>query len=259
MYTPNNIRFRIVSSSAIAHFKQDQAFDFNELINNEAYSFSPEARETLLLNYELWFKFICNLEKMMIRTLHSNDLLGDMTESIGQLAKDVLVELKDVIQTHPTIFNSTAPTTSLVMRAHAPFSENVFDVIAGSSNNTMYIAFPKIVTAISNMLHNLLFILHEVENLKHDDGDHNDFLSMTQEVLEIWRITGVCPLQTRAKLYSETFAVNVFGLKNYSGQPIDPTCFELLGEVGITIRGVDDLDIFEHPACALPITVKVAT
>lgn len=256
MYTPNNIRFRIVSSAAIAQFKQDQAFDFNELINNEAYSFSPEARETLLLNYEVWFKFICRLEKMMIRTLHANDLLGELTLSIDMMAKDILVELADVIQTHPTIFNSTSPLVMLITKAHAPFSLHVFDVIAETRDQTMYLAFPRIVNAISNHLHNLLFILHEVENLKKENG--NDFLSMTEEVVQIWKETGACALVARAVLYREAFNVHDFAVKNYSGEPIDPACFELLHEVGINVKAVDDLDNFEHSMCALPNTDKIA-
>jgi hypothetical protein len=256
MYTPNNIRFRIVSSAAIAQFKQDQAFDFNELINNEAYSFSAEARETLLLNYEVWFKFICRLEKMMIRTLHANDLLGELTLSIDMLARDILTELEDVIQTHPTIFNATSPTTQLIAKAHFPYTNNVFDVISSCREQTMYLAFPRIVNAISNSLHNLLFILHEVENLKKEDG-HN-FLSMTEEVIEIWNATGVCPLQTRAALYYVTFNAYEFSIKNYSGVPINPECIELLTAVGIVVKSVDALDNFEHSACALPDTHKIA-
>lgn len=250
MYTPNNIRFRIVSSSAIAQFKQDQAFDFNELINNEAYSFSPEARETLLLNYELWFKFICRLEKMMIRMMHSNDALGDLVVSMDALAKDTLMESEDVIRTHPTIFNSGSPTTALIMKAHRPFIDHIFDMIVKSRQLSMYLAFPKIVAVISNCLHNLLFILHEVEKLKKNEGEN--FLSMTHEIFEIWDITGVCPLQTRAALYRKEFAVNEFFIKNYSGRKVEPQCFELMSDVGVTIKGVNDLNNFDHAHCVLP-------
>jgi len=244
MYTPNNIRFRIVSSCAIAQFKQDQAFDFNELINNDAYSFSPEARETLLLNYELWFKFIGRLEKMMIRTMHSNDAIGELVVAMDALAKDTLTELQDVIQTHPTIFNTESPTTALIMKAHRPFIEHIFDTIGKSRDLSMYLAFPRIVNAISNCLHNLLFILHEVENLKKAQGEN--FLSMTQEIFEIWGVTGVCPLQTRAELYSKAFSVNEFFIKNYSGRQVEPLCFELMGQVGVTIKGINDHDNFDH-------------
>ena len=255
MYTPNNIRFRIVSSCAIAQFKQDQAFDFNELINNDAYSFSPEARETLLLNYELWFKFICRLEKMMIRMMHSNDALGDLVVSMDALAKDTLMELQDVIQTHPTIFNTESPTTAVIMKAHRPFIDHIFDVIMKSRGLSMYLAFPKIVTAISNCLHNLLFILHEVEKLKKRENEN--FLSMTQEIFEIWGVTGVCPLQTRAALYSKEFDVKEFFIKNYSGRQVEPLCFDLMGQVGITIKGIDNLDNFDHSSCILPSTDEI--
>lgn len=254
MYSPNNIRFRIVSSAAIAQFKQDQAFDFNELINNEAYKFSAEARETLLLNYELWFKFICRLERLMIRTLHSNDKLEHLTETIEIQARDIMVELDEVIKSHPSIFNA-GPQTLLIQKAHQPYIENFYTEVRGCKNDTMYLAFPKMVTTISNNLHNLLLILHEVDNLV---CEHQaPFLSFTDEVFPIWDRTGVCPLQTRSQLYYKEFDVNEFHLKNYRGVPVPQACFENLGKVGIKIIGIDDLDDFDHDTCTLPDTHKI--
>lgn len=255
MYTPNNIRFRIVSSAAIAQFKQDQAFDFNELINNAAYKFSAPARETLLLNYELWFKFICRLERLMIRTLHSADKLGQLTETIEVQAKDIMLELDEVIKSHPGIFNA-GPQTILIQKAHTPYIEQLYAEIRDCVNDTMYIAFPKLVTIISNNLHNLLLILHEVDNLVMKN--ESPFLSFTDEVFPIWDRTGVCPLQTRSQLYRNEYDISEFVLKNYRGIPVPPACFENLAKVGITINGIDDLDNFEHSACSLPNTDKIA-
>jgi hypothetical protein len=256
MYTPNNIRFRIVSSVAIAQFKQDQAFDFNELINNEAYSFSTEARETLLLNYEVWFKFICHLERIFIRSLHNKDLILSLADVLRNMAVETLKEVNDVIQTHPSIFHSSDPTTALVAKAHLPFSEHVFATIAESKDSNMYVAFPKIVNAISNSLHNLLFILHEVENLKKQDG--NAFLSLTEEILEIREQRGIFPLCDRAKLYREEYNVQDFLVKNYTGKPVDPVIVGILQEAGIYVTGVFDLNNFEHSACDHLHTDKIA-
>ena len=134
----------------------DQAFDFNELINNTEYSFSQDSRETLLLNYEIWFRFVCRLERILIRNENAQDKLGVISEHIGMFARDILSELDDIMQAHPSIFNSHTKTT--VKKASAVFIDYIFKVIEESAEESMYVAFPKIVTAISNSLHNLLFI-----------------------------------------------------------------------------------------------------
>jgi hypothetical protein len=249
-YTPNNIRFRIVSSGAIAQFKSDQAFDFNELINNDSYKFSAAARETLLLNYEVWFKFILRLEKILIRSLKSSEKLGELVLILKEAAKDILNEVKDVVHTHPAIFTSDDHSMTLIGRAHNPFVENVFAEILSCSTESMYTAFPNICAAISNSLHNLLFILHEVENLKHQE-DYG-FLSMTEEVVDIWAKTGTCLLADRAVFYKDIFGVDTFYLKNYSGKPISPLCYDIMEEVGIIIKGVNELTNFEHMHLPIP-------
>jgi hypothetical protein len=245
IYTPNNIRFRIVSSAALAQYKLDQAFDFNELINNAEYSFSQESRETLLLNYEIWFRFVCRLERILIRNEHAQEKLGILAEHISMFASDILSELDDIIQAHPTIFNVHTKTT--VKKAYSVFIDYIFKVIGDTENESMYVAFPKIVTAISNSLHNLLFILHEVEHLKSKDGNY--FLSFTDEAEEIITRLGTCPLILRAKLYSEMFGVTSFAVKNYSCIELDQSCVEYFKSLGFTLTGVESLQTGE---CAVP-------
>lgn len=237
MYTPNNIRFRIVSSASLAQYKSDQAFDFNELINNSEYSFSQESRETLLLNYELWFRFVCRLERILIRNEKAQDHLGELADHIRMFAGDILSELDDVIQGHPSIFHLHSKTT--VKKAYSVFIDYIYQVIDESKTESMYVAFPKIVTAISNSLHNLLFILHEVEHLRKGMGEN--FLSFTDEAEDIIKKLGICPLITRANVYRSVFGVAEFKIKNYSSIEIDQSCVEYFISQGFKLTGVEAL------------------
>jgi len=233
MYSPNNILFRIVSSSAIAQFRQDQAFDFNELINNPKYSFSSEARETLLLNYDLWFRFILHLEKVLIRN-HSHEQLGPVVTHLDVFAHETINEIADIMKSHAAIFGIGTIQTSLVQKSIAVYYGLVLSIIAESKNDSMYVAYPKIVIAISNALNNLLFILHETENLK----NNNFFLSYTDEVIAL-RELNKFPLIDRAKLYMENFGATEFVIKNYTSGKVDQKCLAPFEEAGIKITKIN--------------------
>jgi hypothetical protein len=233
VYTPNNIKFRIISSTSLAQFKHDQAFDFNELINNDAYSFSSESRETLLLNYEVWFKFICLLEKIFIKSVHTDDTISTLASTIHYVAIDTIAELSTVIKQHPEIFRKHSSPHGIINTAHTAFVNEVLRVIDGCGDDTMYIAFPKIVSAISSSLHNLLFILHEVEKLNNKKGHY--FLSLTDEILALTKNSKSNPLVDRAVMYQDTFGVSKFVLKNYTNSELSKGFFEQMDEAGITI------------------------
>lgn len=237
MYSPNNIKFRIVSSSVIAQFKQDQAFDFNELVNNhDVNSFSKESREILLLNYELWFKFICRFEKMIIRTLHSNDSIDCIVDCLECLISDLLTNAKEIINTNPAIFSTNEYPAQITEFAFKPFVDNILATIKECRNDTMYIAFPKVVTSISTALSNLLCILQEIEVLR-TLPTHDDFLSYTYGAIDVKERMNICPLLERANLYRSKFGVTTFAIKNYTKDQIpqgliDDFCLE-----GFVIQG----------------------
>jgi len=108
-YIPNNINFRIVSSTSIAKFKQDQAYDFNEIIKQRDVITAP-AREVILLEYDHWFKWIVKLEKvfLLLNEEDKNDTLIQKTDVLlRNEMDDILVEidLDDLgVKTYDRIF-----------------------------------------------------------------------------------------------------------------------------------------------------------
>lgn len=249
MYTPNNIRFRIVSSNSIAQYKMDQAFDFNELVNNADYSFSQESREILLLHYELWFRFIIRIERVLIKNGNATDDIGTLAQNFVMLARDICSEIDDVTQSHPNLFKSH--TKTLVKKAFAPFLLWIFDTIANTDKDNMYVAFPKIVTTISASLHNILFILQEIESIKANAGDSSKhFLSYTEETEAVRSVVNSCPMQIRAKLYKAAFGSDSFNIKNYAGDAYDNGCGACSNHPTCEAFTVLNVDAYDDPHTA---------
>jgi len=102
-FKPNNIGFRVVSSKCIEVYKNAQGFALSEVSRRSIHTFSKTSREILLLEYDVWFRWLIEVEALL-----KND--GEVKES----TKKAIVELSDVytnsmertISTHPEVFDS---------------------------------------------------------------------------------------------------------------------------------------------------------
>jgi hypothetical protein len=136
----------------------------------------------------------------------------------------------------------------LVKRAFDPFLKWIFHTLKSAKDDNMYVAFPKIVTTISSALHNMLFILQEMEDLKtcsaaegiHDECPH--FLSYTNESIIVKKELDICPTFLRAQLYKSEFGVDGFYVKNYTDQEILKACGDCVNraycEDGLKVIGI---------------------
>lgn len=237
-YVPNNVEFRIVSSRAIAQFKTDQAFDFNELVNNPAFCFSHASREILLLNYEMWFKLVMKLERLMIRRDSTRPIGEELVKYILTMVEDTLHGITDVMDVHEATFNAAAK--QIVRRTNAQFVHYINRQVASCEGHTIYVAFPTIVNSISNALHNLLFQLHEIEHLL--NGGRPAFISYTSECADIYAHLGERVLHHRGAIYRELFGVTDFVIKNYSHDAVPQECIDCLRDLGVSVTLPVELD-----------------
>lgn len=231
MYAPNNIKFRIVSSSAIAQFKMDQSFDFNELANCDVYSFSGQSREILLLYYDLWFKYILLLEKIFIRRDVKTSLTEVELNHFAALMDDVAVSIEDVISANPDLFNTLM--VRVISKTNKDFLVYINEIMMSCKDMDIYYAFPKIVSAISNVLHNLLLNLHECDFLCSENFADDGFLCYTRE-------TSYEMMINRARIYSDVYGVTSFDIKNYTIDKIDDLK-EVFSENGFIIDEIWEL------------------
>ena len=231
-YIPNNIEFRIVSSNSIAKFRQQQAFIFNELIRNPKGSFSHSSREILLLNYDLWFKWILRTEKLFL-TLIVSDYQQEASIStyepyLSASVEHVIEEIGDVIQAAPHLFTDNVNN---IVKFQRPYIDYAKSKIAAADKYTIYMAYPKIVSAITGILYNLLHIIHESERI----GNDKPFLSLTKDTMDIFNDTGKLLIVERGLFYKKEFGTSEFALKNYTDKPLDPEVLTQLKEAGLTI------------------------
>lgn len=226
-YILNNIGFRISSATALSKFKAGQAFDFNELVSmKDNFSFSSASRETLLLNYDLWFKWILKLEASFLK--QEKDIMNIIMDSL----RSQYISVIDIMASHPKVFTNCI--IKQIGVAHIPTNLLLdYDVREVSEENT-YVAFSKIVSAISKKLHRLLFELHEFEFAQRPG---EEFLTFTNSSLSAFNKIGMYPTIERAKFYKEEFGVSTFSIKNYASVfTIDKSVLDILSANDINIR-----------------------
>lgn len=241
MYTPNNINFRIVSSNALSQFKSDQAFDFNELVNNQSIvDFCVESREVLLLNYEIWFRFILKIEKMFIAHDEKATLDSSNAAFIHSMAKDAIENIEQIMVSNPQFFG--IKTREILKSANSLYHKQVFASIGEVEGETIYMSFPRIVSAISTTLHNLLLMLQECEYLLNSDTMSRAFISYSPTVLDNKQNVPSAQdiLVEKAKSYKSAFGVDSFEVKSYHGA-IDDSVLNLMKQHGFNVKRVTEI------------------
>ena len=108
-FYPNNVEFRIKSSKALEKWKNVQSFQLNQLINGKFY-FDKNCREIILLQYDLWTRFLIELENYCIESLNKNNYLivqESIINYIIKLADKTISKFRSiVIEEYPERFNT---------------------------------------------------------------------------------------------------------------------------------------------------------
>lgn len=235
-YIPNNIKFRIVTSNAIARFKSCQAFDFNEVIT-EGNRFHESTREVLLLEYDFWFKFVIRLEKLFL-TMGRNESPKVLKHSLGAGIGFMLDEIEEIIYGHPSIFDPNL--ANYISQYHDSFSPLIKDLILKDlDEENVCLAFPNIVNTMSSYLQQHVFILYEYDNIvlnKYEDA-FLSFNQLTSDTIETFdRDPRKHPMRVRAEFFKEHFGINRFNIKNYSTRAAE-SVLKMLEKIGIAEVG----------------------
>ena len=219
-YIPNNINFRIVSSNALAKFKQDQAYDFNE-INQNRDTFSDASKEIILLEYDHWFKWLVRLEKVFLMAADDTSYLLKKVET---LFVSEMEDLKDVTGVHTEYFprESLQFTNYMHQIAYDAFGITVKKAL---ETGEVFSAYPIIVTFISDYLQQLLKGLEELEFICKNKEQHC-ILNHTNSAVSICKLSGICFPSCRAIYFSNKYNINLFNIINHTQTEIPETCFD---------------------------------
>ena len=238
-YIPNNINFRIVSSTALAKFKQDQAYDFNE-INKHRDEVSSAAREVILLEYDHWFKWIVKLEKVFL-LLSEDDKTDTLIQKTDVLLRTEMDDISEIMAVYTDFFSPTL--TSFINFVHRYSVETLKVAFAETlSKNDMFCSFSKIVFYISLYLQQILLALQEIEFLLKNRENKIGKLYYSGWCKESCSVDGICPLAERSNYYSKNFGIEQFEIINMTAGEPSETCLNKIKGYNINIISITNQD-----------------
>lgn len=234
-YIPNNINFRIVSSTSIAKFKQDQAYDFNEIIKQRDVITAP-AREVILLEYDHWFKWIVKLEKVFL-LLNEEDKNDTLIQKTDVLLRNEMDDILDIMSIYTDFFSSDL--TAFINYVHRYSVETLKVAITITlKDNDIFSAFSKIVYFISVYLQQVLLALQEIELILHNKKEKIYKLHYSGFCKDTCHLSGICPIAERSKYYKDNFGKKVFVLHNHTREQMTCDCLERVKKYDIEIDHV---------------------
>ena len=224
-YIPNNINFRIVSSNALAKFKQDQAYDFNELNQNKQL-FSNEAKEVILLEYDHWFKWLVRLEKIFLM-LGEDENPEVLISRIDLFFNTELEDIKDVMRLHTEFFSKEI--TKFVENMHVTASKAFTSIVSQTlKNDAVFSAFPKIAVFISDYLQQLLMGMYEIQSILKNE---KPFIKLTTGANDIYKISNICFIYDRIIFFRDKYNITEFLIVNLTSNENFIECKERLKNI----------------------------
>ncbi|QAU04574.1 hypothetical protein Va1_305 [Vibrio phage Va1] len=247
----NNIDFRIVSSKAIEKFKNVQAFQLNQITNGKFF-FKKDRKEVLLLKYDMWTRWIYEIENLFIELLSnsrsSNKLINrDQINHIINLADKMNIKIKDImLKENGDYFDPRF--INIWIQCHKSVYEIIVSRISDLEGCTYHSAFQFIVDNLIELMRHTLIEIHELnsiysyfedvetytKNYKNDLGTpflvFTHFDRITEPRLERNL------LLTRLDVYRKFFDIKEVFVKNYSEMPIDPKLFDEIESRGVKIN-----------------------
>ena len=253
-FHPNSINFRIVSSKSIERWKNVQSFQLSELVKGKFF-FAKDRREILLQQYDLWSRFLYEIENFCI------ERSGD---------ENKLTTAEDVNFVLVLAEKTSALYKKLVLVDHNQQFENVFLNIWLEIHETPYryliqkikllagIPFEdfyaKLVSTLIAVMQYTLIEIHELDMLlcKVEEGtwpgvfpcekkltlskDTIPFVIVTSLVDRVFAMTGSCLVCERLKVYSKYIDLEEIYIKNYTDVPVNSRLIENIEHNGFKVN-----------------------
>lgn len=212
-FFPNSIEFRIVSSKALEKWKNVQSFQLNQLINGKFF-FDQDRRELLLLKYDMWSRWLVELENLFIE-LHED------TSIVRQKDLDVVIKLaKKTAEKYTTIIRDEHTHhfkddfSEIWLETHNVAYEIMIEEIR-KLHGTYEGVFSEIVHLLCNIMQYTLTEIHELNEIFKDPEASEIFLVISNFCAHYAK-TGNCVVSKRLKIYSKYFPFKSIWFKNYT-------------------------------------------
>jgi len=227
----NSIDFRICSSKMLEQWKNVQSFQLNQLVNGKFY-FSGHLREMLLLKYDLWSKFLYEMENYCIE--HGDGCINiDDLDFCMDTAARTFDKFNAITKENPEQFETDF--MNIYVQVNSPVERYISAEIDRLENTTIEIFFTELVDAVIKMLQHELIVLHELQHLRNNKSE-TPALIITEFNEHAFGITGECFCTSRVKIYQELFNLTEVCVKNYTVKPINPAVAENIEHLGIEVN-----------------------
>lgn len=250
----NSIEFRIHSSKALEKWKNVQSFQLNQLVNGKFY-FPQDRREILLLKYDIWSRWLYEVENLCI------ELSGDKCYSLVQDDDiDVIITLagkadkkyRDIItKDHREKFNTSF--ADIWLEVHEHVAAYLMSQLMSFSGLSFDMMFTEIVNLMVDIMQYTLIEIHELdaifcktksycrECVSGECDDNYRFESKTPFVVitnfsnKLSNKLDVCLVQLRLEIYKKYFTFDKVYVKNYTDHPLDETVIKKIENTGFEI------------------------
>lgn len=233
-FYPNSVEFRIVSSKALEKFKNVQSFQLNQLVNGKFF-FKQDRREILLLKYDMWNRWLQEVENFFIQCHETCDRIRqkDIDVVVALAEKTAYLYNKTITDTHDYHFDTefTAVWFDIHNVAFDELTENLRKL-----SGTYEEVFVRLVDMMCVGLQYTLIELYELNEL-FKQKDHSEmFLVVSNYSLAYIANFGYAIEAHRAKYYKERFGVQTVYFKNYTDCNIPLRLIDDVKNVGIEIN-----------------------
>lgn len=246
----NSINFRIQSSKAIEKFKNVQSFQLNQLANGKYY-FSQTRREILLLKYDMWSRWMIEIENLFIELSGnevSNVVVRDDVNTILSLADKTVHKYNSImLDEHQENFDNHF--TKIWLELHDIIYKYMVDMIKGTEGYTYDVAFTLIVDILVQVMQHTLLEIYELDSFifrrenNHSDctdsncdsTDLSDFViigDLSEKCLHLFNESLV---RHRIEIYKKYFNVTKIYIKNCTDDDIHKDVLEDLEKSGVEI------------------------
>ncbi len=233
-FYPNSIEFRIVSSKAIEKFKNIQSFQLNQLVNGNFY-FQQDRREILLLKYDMWSRWLTEIENFFIELHEHSDVVRQKDiDIVLALAEKTAEKYESIIkQDHPRHFHDKF--SEIWIETHSIAFKYIIDEIR-RMHGSYETVFTQIVDLICEALQYTLTEIHELNEMFKNPEADEIFLVATPFCRKYYKTTQSCLIANRTKVYQKYFKFTKVWFKNYTDDKLPEGLVSSIEELGIEVN-----------------------
>lgn len=232
-FFPNSIQFRIVSSKALEKFKNVQAFQLNQLINGNFF-FAQDRREILLLKYDMWSRWLIEVENYVIEHHDNTDEILDYDiKFIVALAEKTTAKYKSIItEEHGHHFDTKFAKIWLEVH-EASFEALIreFKKLKGTFDEV----FVTIVDLLVGALQYTLVEIHELNEMFKHPHEKTAFITFCDFSSFVFANHHKSLAAGRIEIYKKYFDFDTVWIKNYTDVHVPPSLIEAIEASGVTI------------------------